>query len=682
MAAINRFMKPVNKDYSWVNPNIQIWEPKYDEWLKTLDKQQETYDTIPALSALIPKHMEQDRPDVETYNKTVQADIKNVTDAFASGDITKGNQLLREVTAKRKMDFQPGGAADMFQQRLQKYTEIDKRLQETYLDPKSDQYAPELYKYYKKNIDIQPYKTDTGYGSVNQPNMYQYFSPEKWTKHIDTILDNIEADQFSIQPGLIPSGVSLKSFFRTGKVEHIDKKKVLDALVGQISPEMLTSAVVYGEATGTDAIAGINKMLDAAATGKAYSKSSYDYNQVTHEAEMEELKSRLRTKEEKDKLTMNDVYLRTQIFNSNSGMPEWSDIASGLDEQGRPYVERVDYSDARTVGGNEFIGTPKKVREYTNVPFKTWLENAPPQIKGIADEFASNLSKMSNEQAYAFMQQKYNEKRQALSNTDAIVKLYDEKERDMWTSALFGVTKGKEGATAGSMFTNDMTVTTIMPGEVGTMTGIELGKQMGIVNTDGTFNEGKLKRLIENGSITEEMDVPNGVMPSGQKASYVDENGKAWTFVVGPKSLQEETLNSDSYRINQAKLNDATPDVTFQPVNPVLREQFPAGIKVVSKDVYAKDLAYENYRKIQDAVTKGQASQKDALAAWEQWSNLNKNPYENSFVMKDVALINPLTNQPVNILDDDGNVLYNPDGTKRVWTAQDVDNVTRNTKIK
>ena len=47
----------------------------------------------------------------------------------------------------------------------------------TYLDPKSDQYSPELYKYYKNNINVTPYKTDTGYGSIGQPSMNQYFSP-------------------------------------------------------------------------------------------------------------------------------------------------------------------------------------------------------------------------------------------------------------------------------------------------------------------------------------------------------------------------------------------------------------------------------------------------------------------------------------------------------------------------
>jgi hypothetical protein len=682
MATINRFARPVQKDYSWANPQIDVWEPNYNLWLDTLDKQQAQYDTIPALSQLVPKHLEQDRPDVQAYNQTVQADIQRVTDAYTSGDVSAGNQALREVTNKRRADFQPGGAADMFQQRLAQYQGVDKRLQDTYLDPKSDQYSPELYKYYKNNIDVQPYKTDTGYGSVNQPSMNQYFSPEKWTKHIDTVLDNISADQVSIRPGLIPSGVSLKSFFETGNREFIDKSKVLAALNGSVPVEMLQSLDVYGKATGTDAFKQTERMFDAAASGKAYSKIDKNYQGVTDEVALEDLKSRLRTKEEKDKLTMNDVYLRTQIFNSNSGMPEWDDMITGVDEKGNVYKENVTF-DNRTVGGNELIGGPKVERQNTGVKFKDWVTStqAPPQLQGIANEFAAAISGMSDKQAKDFVQQKYEQKRQALANTDAVVQLYDEKERDMWTSALFGVTKGKDGATAGSMFTNDMTVTTIMPGEVGTMTGIELGKKMGIVNTDGTFNEGKLRRLVENGAVTEEMDVPSGVMPSGNKASYVDENGKAWTFVIGPRSLQEETLNNDAYKINQAKLNDATPDFTFQPVNPLLRDQFPAGIKVISRDVYAKDIAYHNYRNAQDAAQKGQGTPQQAAALYQQWKQLDSNPYEDQFIMKDVALINPLTNQPVNILDDDGNVLYNPDGSKRVWTNEDVNNLTRNTKI-
>ncbi len=676
MATTNRFMSPRNKDFSWTTPNIQVWEPNYDIFLNALDTQQAKYDTIPSLSSLVPKHLEQDRPDVTAYNQEVQADAQRVTDAYLSGDVSKGNQVLREVTNARRSDMQPGGRFSAFEQRLAQYQAVDKRLNDTYRDPKSDQYSPELYTFYKNNIDVQPYKTDTGYGSINEPQMYQYFSPEKWTKHIDTVLDNIEADQVSLRPGLIPSGVSLKSFFETGNREFIDKSKVLAALNGSVPVEMLQSLDVYGKATGTDAFKQTERMFDAAASGKAYSKIDKNYQGVTDEVALEDLKSRLRTKEEKEKLTMNDVYLRTQIFNSNSGMPEWDNFGFKSGADGKIYTEKETRS--WTPYGDQY--------NIVKVPigsFKSWVtgNDAPAQIKNIASEFASAISGMSDVQAQKFIQEKYEQKRQALSNTDAVVQLYDEKEVDMWTSALFGTAKGKDGATAGSMFTNDMTVTTIMPGEVGTMTGIELGKKMGIVNTDGTFDEGKLRRLVENGAVTEKMDVPSGVMPSGNKASYVDENGKAWTFVIGPRSLQEETLNNDAYKINQAKLNDATPDFTFQPVNPILREQFPAGIKVTSRDVYSKDIAYHNYRNAQDAAQKGQGTPQQAAALYQQWKQLDSNPYEDQFVMKDVALINPLTNQPVNILDDDGNVLYNPDGSKRVWTNEDVNNLTRNTKI-
>lgn len=670
MAAINRFMRPVNKDYSWANPKIDVWEPNYDAWLNTLDAQQKTFDVARGISTTIPEYAKFDEAALQDYIKTRQSKIDAVTDLYTQNDIVGGNQAMRQLIAEHQKDWSPGGTASQFKKRADAYKAIQENIAKTY------EKSPEMIPYYKSQIKPEPFKTESGYGEVKPPTMYQYFSPEDWTKHIDTVLDNISADQVSIRPGLIPSGVSLKSFFETGNREFIDKSKVLAALNGSVPVEMLQSLDVYGKATGSDAFKQVERMFDAAATGKAYSKTDKNYQGVTDEAELEDLKSRLRTKEEKDKLTMNDVYLRTQIFNSNSGMPEWSAFDLKTDSSGKIYTEKESISwtpyGSNTVTEKVPIGN-----------FKDWINTpaAPPQLKGIANEFASAISGMSDKQAKDFVQQKYEQKRQALSNTDAIVQPYGEKEREMYNSYFLGTTKGKEGATAGALFTNDMTVTTIMPGEVGTMTGTELGKKMGILTTNGSVDEGKLRRLVENGTISEKLDVPSGIMPSGHKASYVDENGKVWTFVVGPRSLQEETLNNDAYKINQAKLNDATPDFTFQPVNPILREQFPAGIKVVSKDVYAKDIAYHNYRNAQDAAQKGQGTPQQASALYEQWKKLYNNPYEDQFIIKDVALINPLTNQPVNILDDDGNVMYNEDGSKRVWTTEDVNSLTRNTKI-
>lgn len=678
MAAINRFMRPVQKDFTWQTPQLEVWSPNASAWLETLDQQQAKYNTLSELEGLVPKHLQQDVPDVNAYTQAVQSDIDKVTEAFASGDIVSGNRMLRDVTSRVRRAWQPGGEADMFQQRLAKYNETDKRLQETYLDPKSKQYAPELYKYYKNKIQVQPYKTDTGYGTIGEPTTYQYFGPEEWTKYIDTTLGNISADQVALKPGLVPSGVPLKDFFKTGNMEYIDKDKVLNTLVGSVPPEMLKSLQVYSDATGTDAVSSIQRMLESAAQGKAFKKYDYNYQGVTDEVAMEELKSRLRKQEKKEEFALNDISLRTQIYNSNSGMPDWNNLGIDVDDKGNIFQKSESFNPAAFSSSGTNVSYKTSANVASNVKFKDWIwtEKAPQQIKNIANEFATDIQGMSDKQAKEFIEQKYNEKKQLLSNTDAIINPYDEKERKMWSDYLLGTTKGKEGATAGAMFLNDMTATTTMPGEVSTTTGLNLGQKMGLFDSNGRANAGALKRFIENAVVSEKVEVPSGEMPSGHKVSYVDEDGKVWSFMLGPRSLQEEALNSDAYRINQLKKNDAVDVTEFQPVHPILREYFPNGINVESRDVYQSDVIYQQWF---DAFKNNNPK---ASKLREQYDDLKNSPYKNSFVMKDIRLLDPVTKQPVPMLDDDGKPIQNEDGTIRYWTDSDVNKLTRNTEIK
>ena len=80
MASINRFNKIVQKDYSWANPEINVWEPNYDAWLSTLDTQQKTFDIGKGIATTIPEYAKFDETPLQEYVKNRQSKIDAVTD--------------------------------------------------------------------------------------------------------------------------------------------------------------------------------------------------------------------------------------------------------------------------------------------------------------------------------------------------------------------------------------------------------------------------------------------------------------------------------------------------------------------------------------------------------------------------------------------------------------------------
>ena len=132
MAAINRFMAPRNKDYSWANPKIDVWEPNYDAWLTTLDNQQKTFDVAKGIATTIPEYAKFDEAALQDYIKTRQSKIDAVTDLYTKNDIVGGNQAMRQLMAEHQKDWSPGGTASQFKKRSDAYKAIQENIAKTY----------------------------------------------------------------------------------------------------------------------------------------------------------------------------------------------------------------------------------------------------------------------------------------------------------------------------------------------------------------------------------------------------------------------------------------------------------------------------------------------------------------------------------------------------------------------
>lgn len=216
---LNRFMHPVSKDYSWSSYQPIQWEPNYDAWLETLDKQQALYDT--KNNILVPEHLQEDAPYIKNQVSNIESMTNAATDAYVSGDVSAGNRLLREAQRKQVELWRPGG---IFSTAKQKYTDYNtfKAKQQERLekgDITQEQYLQSV------QGPLTAYGKQGGLEKNAQLNLLSREQAVDPDKFLQDYLKNYESD-------LEQSGYKLtrengKLVYRKSETEKIDYDKVL-----------------------------------------------------------------------------------------------------------------------------------------------------------------------------------------------------------------------------------------------------------------------------------------------------------------------------------------------------------------------------------------------------------------------------------------------------------------------
>lgn len=702
MAGINRFDKFVTKDYSFNRSVPKEFIPNFNALDELLGQQQQQYDLLNEISYKVPKHLKQDRPLVEEYVQGVQNDISKISGIYVNQGVSAGARAQRDLISKIKRDYSPGGKADAFQKRLTDYNTIDENLKKTYLDSKSDQYNPLLYKYYKEKIDIEDFETDGIYGDINAPTAVKHYSTEDLQTYYDKVLDNIEADKILIDGTNAKdiSGLPFKALLERSEKEFIDWEKVAGVLLNATTPEIIQSAEVYGQASGLGKGQGniidpsgnsfnrnsyLGSMLHGFATGKAFEKETDKAKVITKDGALAAYKSSLRKAENDDKIkkewSLNEYMLRTPVYTNDSGMPELDLKVSddgvvsqtvgqansvvgtpvGLTYAGKPQVEQT--------GFKEFITNPATKEKYPELvaEYDKW------NYQGLFDN-------MSDKQAYDIVQQKYNEKRTELSNTDAVYTIYDQNSKKARSrkTTLIGSTKGPEGVSMGTLANSNQKLIPNMPGVesepidfatfakeyfgVGEKTF--LGRRKSKQDLEG------LRKLVDGAMVLGEVDSDNSELPAGEIVSFVTPQGDVLTFTVGNKSIQEEALNKPIYDLMKPAYNgtlDRSPATyTFLPNVDFDENGNKRKVQTVAYDrYYSTDL----YEKLQDLERAGQKDSIEYEELEEEYQKVVNNPLKNPFRGRELYLTDH--NGDELYIDDNGKVTTD-EGAGRMLTPDDI----------
>lgn len=310
------------------------YTPNFGAYAEILKQQQSAFDTMGALGEKVPQHLQQDYEDVTNYLGEVRNKIDSIADIYDKQGVSAGNRQRKSLLRDVSRDWQPGGKADRFQQRLNTYSAEKKRLEELYKDD------PRIAQYYISKIGVSPYKDETApnYG-IQSPTTYKIYNDEELNNYYDKALGNISADQIVKTPYLDKSmlkGISFKDLLVEGKTKFIDWNKVAATLAGITTPQIQASEEVRGMAYGqgegqsnifkfddqgnpvTDeqgriqfADTALGRRLQGYTRGKAFTEQDMDLTQVD-----DVFGRQLALKREEQKMALQNVML-SQPYNFN-----------------------------------------------------------------------------------------------------------------------------------------------------------------------------------------------------------------------------------------------------------------------------------------------------------------------------------------------------------------------------
>jgi hypothetical protein len=335
--AINRFRQiiPVRSNYV-----PQTYVPDFAALATTLGSQQQTYDQALAVGEKVPKHYQspEERMALEDYMSSVRSKIDGLAQSYSDEGVSAGNRRRKELLREISRDWQPGGKADIFQKRLETIESINKKIDETYDDPR-------VANYYKNQIQISPYEEAANAGNygIGNPNLTKVLSSEEKMKYYDQVVGNISADQIVGDAFLDRNalkGLSFKDLLVRNKTKFIDWNKAAMALAEQTTPEILASEQVLGEAYGLEgnqsqifevdedgmpvqdkqgrvkfANTSLGQLLQGITRGTAFQEDDVTDKVITNDWAMWKAK---RAVEESER--MSNLAVLTQPFNTSKGM--------------------------------------------------------------------------------------------------------------------------------------------------------------------------------------------------------------------------------------------------------------------------------------------------------------------------------------------------------------------------
>lgn len=176
MASINRFDRPVQKDWSWTTFIPQLPQLDFEQMDLLLAGQQAKVDNLEATKSLVPNALQTDE-DLKLqkdYKDLVNSGSQQVSDAYLKSP-SAGNLAYKNYVNLVKKAWQPGGQADILNKRYQGYYEGKKAIDDYYKDETNPAFKQFAYDQLQQQVQAGPkYNPATGeYQVVNTPELFK-----------------------------------------------------------------------------------------------------------------------------------------------------------------------------------------------------------------------------------------------------------------------------------------------------------------------------------------------------------------------------------------------------------------------------------------------------------------------------------------------------------------------------
>ncbi len=202
-------------------------QKQQDDVIQKADSLRSLADTIKAL----PENVTGPGQD-ETTAKSIINDINTSIDDLSTKNLTspEGKQELNKVVGRIRNYFGPQGPVTALNNRYNQYYNYLKNYEETY---KND---PLIRNYAGKQIQLEPFQTNKGYGKVGEGNLYKNVELKDMNEYYNKILDNTIASTLQqYDPVKFANANDAVAWWKSGKATGLLKENVLEAL-GKATP--------------------------------------------------------------------------------------------------------------------------------------------------------------------------------------------------------------------------------------------------------------------------------------------------------------------------------------------------------------------------------------------------------------------------------------------------------------
>lgn len=636
---VNRFRSTsFNPEDIFFQPRTQLEvQPDISKLADLSTQLQQTYDSASNLE--LPNYLRQSETDVAAFNQfrtDAEGYRTNAEQAFQEGNIQGGQKVFRDYANFLRDSRQPGGKFSELERGVAEYNSALKQLKDTYLEPSSKEYSPELFNLAKKRLDssIDPFDTRTGISSPillsDQPrrNAVDYYSD---------FLDNVEADQVVFGDKLKNvQGMSFKAILESGKKEFIDPTKVAVVLLNATTPEIRQSFEQFGMAQGLEGQGNIinqealnnnetdilklfddNSALGRTLKGLVQSKvfSKYDTsNKVLTDS------AALIKKEKELEFNLGTETLQSQVFTKGSGM-----VPLQVDSEGRVRIKTgEELAQAAGMGMHPSqVGHSKLGKfEFKDISIDDFATSEEGRVNFPAlESIVERLPKppgVSNLEYNKKIIDLYNKKSEKMSQADVTYTMYGDSRRGKASrSNLLG-----HGSGLGNILNKKIIIT-------------ERGKEPEMMNVQKLLKKLSVdvKEFKEGFNVHGEARGDNFISPSGELASWVSEDGKkVVNFMVSDISDQDAKRKLPLWSLSEPVREGAVEQSRWSYTGIPQIDTNYGQLQTTANDVYLSD----QWNSILLSPTSTEAQMEEAERELEK---IEKNPLLDDFIRRETVLM-------------------------------------------